>query len=210
MSLDDVKKVLDENKSDSEVESYLKNLILTKENVKSFVETTEGKKLIQPILDQHFTKGLETWKEKTLPGILDEKIKEKYPDETEEQKRLRKIEDELTRERAARLKAELSNKAVQIATQKNLPVELINYFVGQDEETTLLNLDVLEAAFQKKLETAVDEKFKDGGRSPEPGKPGGKNDKNPWSKEHFNLTEQGKILLENPELAKRYKAQAQK
>jgi TolA-binding protein len=26
--------------------------------------------------------------------------------------------------------------------------------------------------------------------------------KNPWSKEHFNLTEQGRILRENPELAK--------
>jgi len=28
--------------------------------------------------------------------------------------------------------------------------------------------------------------------------------KNPWSKEHFNLTEQGKMLKENPELAKQY------
>lgn len=30
--------------------------------------------------------------------------------------------------------------------------------------------------------------------------------KNPWSKDHFNLTEQGKILRENPELAKQYMA----
>ena len=30
--------------------------------------------------------------------------------------------------------------------------------------------------------------------------------KNPWSKEHFNLTEQGKMLKENPELAAQYKA----
>ncbi|MFA9376237.1 MAG: phage scaffolding protein [Lachnotalea sp.] len=29
---------------------------------------------------------------------------------------------------------------------------------------------------------------------------------NPWSKEHFNLTEQGKLLKENPELAAQYKA----
>lgn len=28
--------------------------------------------------------------------------------------------------------------------------------------------------------------------------------KNPWSKDHFNLTEQGKLLRENPELAKQY------
>ncbi|MCF6466353.1 phage scaffolding protein [Clostridium sp. Cult2] len=30
--------------------------------------------------------------------------------------------------------------------------------------------------------------------------------KNPWSKEHFNLTEQGKILKEDPELAKQLMA----
>jgi len=32
--------------------------------------------------------------------------------------------------------------------------------------------------------------------------------KNPWSREHFNLTEQGRILRENPELAKKLKASA--
>lgn len=39
---------------------------------------------------------------------------------------------------------------------------------------------------------------------------GGANFKNPFSKEHFNLTEQGKIWKENPELAQRLKAQAEK
>jgi hypothetical protein len=32
------------------------------------------------------------------------------------------------------------------------------------------------------------------------------NVKNPWSKEHYNLTEQGKLLRENPELAAQLKA----
>jgi hypothetical protein len=47
------------------------------------------------------------------------------------------------------------------------------------------------------------------GRTPVP--PPGNNPpaaKNPWSKEHFNLTEQGRILKEDPELAKQYQAQA--
>jgi len=34
--------------------------------------------------------------------------------------------------------------------------------------------------------------------------------KNPWSKDNFNLTEQGKISKENPELAKVLKSQAKK
>ena len=32
--------------------------------------------------------------------------------------------------------------------------------------------------------------------------------KNPWSKEHFNLTEQARLLRENPELARQLQAQA--
>lgn len=40
--------------------------------------------------------------------------------------------------------------------------------------------------------------------------PGGQDPdiKNPWSKEHFNLTEQGRIMRENPALAARLKAEA--
>lgn len=37
---------------------------------------------------------------------------------------------------------------------------------------------------------------------------GGGIDRNPWSKEHFNLTEQGRILRENPQLAERLKREA--
>jgi chromosome segregation ATPase len=51
-------------------------------------------------------------------------------------------------------------------------------------------------------------KFK-GAKPPESGdKGGGGGQKNPWSREHFNLTEQGRIMRENPELAKQLMAAA--
>ncbi|GIQ63625.1 scaffold protein [Paenibacillus cisolokensis] len=51
-------------------------------------------------------------------------------------------------------------------------------------------------------------KFK-GAKPPEGSdKSGGGGQKNPWSREHFNLTEQGRILRENPELAKQLMAAA--
>ncbi|WP_121640612.1 phage scaffolding protein [Virgibacillus sp. Bac330] len=49
------------------------------------------------------------------------------------------------------------------------------------------------------------------GRQPHPGNPNNSApQKNPFSKEHFNLTEQGKLFRENPELYKQLKAQAGK
>lgn len=45
---------------------------------------------------------------------------------------------------------------------------------------------------------------------PKDGKPQNGHEKNPWSKEHFNLTEQGRIFRENPELAKQLQEAATK
>ena len=207
MSLEELKQFLEDNKEDKEVQEYLEGLYLVPKKVKAFLETDAGKRLIQPALDSYFTKGLETWKEKTMPSIIEEEIKKKFPDETEEQKRLRKLEEELAKERQARTKSELINKATQLATQKGLPVEVVHYFVGQDEDETVNNLTALENIWQANIEKVVSEKFKENGRVVDPSK---KDDpkNNPWSKKYFNLTEQGRILRENPELAKKLKAQA--
>lgn len=166
MPLAQIKQLIEQNKDNQEVQNYLRGLILTPEGVNAFLDTPEGKKLLQPKLDQHFTKGLETWKEKTLPGLIEEEIKKKFPDETEEQKRLRKLEEELEKERQARVKSELLNKATTLATQKGLPVDLVAYFVGQDEETTVANIGNFETVFQKHLQAAVEAKFKENGRAP--------------------------------------------
>lgn len=208
MSLEQIRQLIEQNQNNQEVMNYLRGLIMTPEGVNAFLDTEAGRKLLQPKLDQHFTKGLETWKEKTLPTLLEEEIKKRFPDETEEQKRLRKLEEELERERQTRIRAELMNKATTLATQKGLPVELVAYFVGQDEDSTVNNLTALENIWQQHLQKAVEEKFKESGRTPNPGGGGGSGQINPWKKETFNLTEQGRLLRENPELAKQLMAQA--
>lgn len=209
MTLEELKQFIEANKDNQEVQNYLKGLYpLTPEGVTAFLNTEDGKKLLQPKLDSHFTKGLETWKEKTLPSLLDEEIKKKFPGETEDQKRMRKLEEELNKEKNARIRSELVNKATTLATQKGLPVEIISYFVGQDEDSTVSNITALENIWQQAIEKAVEQKFKESGRLPNPGGPGGPGQINPWKKETFNLTEQGRILRDNPELAKQLQAQA--
>lgn len=209
MTLEEIKQFFEQNKDNEDVKNYLAGLSKpTPEGVTAFLDTAEGKKLLQPKLDAHFTKGLETWKEKTLPSLLDEEIKKKFPGETEEQKRLRKLEEELAKERQARVKSELINKATTLATQKGLPVELVAYFVGQDEDSTVNNLTALENIWQQHLQKAVEEKFKESGRTPNQGGGGPGGQINPWKKETFNLTEQGRLLRDNPELARQLMAQA--
>ncbi len=209
MTLEEIKAYLEANKDTEEVKVYLAGLSKpTPEGVTAFLTTEEGKKILQPRLDQHFTKGLETWKEKTLPSLLDEEIKKKFPGETEDQKRMRKLEEELAKEKNARIRSELVNKATNIATQKGLPIELVSYFVGQDEDSTVNNLTAVESIWQQNLEKAVEAKFKESGRTPPNTGGGGGGQINPWKKDTFNLTEQGRLIRENPELARQMMAQA--
>jgi TolA-binding protein len=74
------------------------------------------------------------------------------------------------------------------------------------EDGTVLGIDEQLAAIKEAYKDMFDPNLK--GRDPfnkDKTPPGLKN---PWSKEHFNLTEQGKLLRENPELAKQLMAAA--
>ena len=68
------------------------------------------------------------------------------------------------------------------------------------EDSTVLGVDEQLTALKEQYKDL----FKPDLKGREPNNTGGTPPgvKNPWSKEHFNLTEQGRILRENPELAK--------
>ncbi|NBK25873.1 MAG: hypothetical protein EOM68_28145, partial [Spirochaetia bacterium] len=63
----------------------------------------------------------------------------------------------------------------------------------------------LKSALDKWTGQQNEEKFRNAGRNPR--KPASLTDgtKNPWSKETWNLTEQGRLLRDDPELAKYFK-----
>jgi len=172
MDLAEIKKYLDENKDKDEVKIFIAGLNpLDLERVKEYADKQEdGKKWLQSYTDNKVTKGIDTFKEKTLPGLIEaekEKIRvELNPEETEEQKKLRKLEGDLEIEKKARLKTELLNLAIKRADEKNLPKTFLDRFIGEDETSTIKNLDLLEIEYNKALKDAVEIRFKDSGRDP--------------------------------------------
>lgn len=134
----------------------------------------EFKSYIDSLKDQHLSKGLETWKSNNLESLVNEKIKELYPEEDPKDNELKKLKQEMENMKKETLKKELTNKALKIATEKGLPTELVDYFIGQDEESTNKNLETLEKVFTGKLETTVKERLKDNSYTP----PSGGNDPN--------------------------------
>ena len=137
-----------------------KQKINTDKDFKSFVDSLK---------DQHLNKGLETWKQNNLQSLIDGKIKELYPEDDPKDTELVKLKQEMENMKREKIKEQLTNKALKIATEKGLPTDLIDYFIGQDEETTNKNLETLEKVFTDKLETTVKERLKDNSYTPPSG-----------------------------------------
>lgn len=209
MDLQAVKQFLEQNRDNEEVQAFLAELRTPSlDDIRRLAEEhDEIKTWLQSEKDRHFSKGLETWKQKTLPQILEEEIKKRYPEETPEQRELRELKAEIDRIKREKERESLRAKAKDLAIQKKLPASLVDFFIADSEEKTLENLSLLEQVWTQSLKSTVDETFKQFGREPHKSS-GAPQTENPWRKDSFNLTKQAQILRENPELAKQLQAQA--
>ena len=164
MTIEDIRRFIEENKESDEVKAFIGELSLPTElssdSVLKFLEDEDGKKLLQPKLDSNFTKGLETWKSNNLEKLLEDKIKERFPNKSEKDIELEKLRVELESIKTDSLRKELTNKALMIADEKKLPKAIIDYFIGNDEESTNKNLDVLEQVFSTHIDSQVTDRLK--------------------------------------------------
>ncbi|PAE61143.1 hypothetical protein CHH88_04555 [Bacillus subtilis] len=172
MNIEEIKKFLAENKDNEEVKAFVGELsAVSADKVEGFLETEEGKRFIQPRLDSYFTKGLATWKANNLDSIVEEKIRERNPDKTPAELEIEKLKKQIEDAEKARNREALVNKALNVADEKKLPKGVIDYFIGEDEETTLANLSKFEETFNAAVQNAVDIKFKESGTNFEKGDP---------------------------------------
>ncbi|MCD2345809.1 DUF4355 domain-containing protein [Clostridium guangxiense] len=201
---------IDEAVSKSDLGKALASSGLTLDAFKSKVENDKDfKAYMDSEKDKHSKKSFETWKTNHLQELVLEEYKKQHPEADPKDTELANMKAEIEQMKKEKLKETLTNKALKIATEKNLPVDLIDFVIGTDEETTKQNLDTLVAIFSKHDETLKAQILKDNTYIPPTGG-GADTTQNPWSKEHYNLTMQGKLLRENPELAKKYMAEAKK
>lgn len=210
MDLKEIQTFLETNKENEEVKTYLNSFRVepTLEVFKSKLESDKDfKSFMDSEKDKHYAKALETWKTNNLNTLIDEEIKKRFPEADPRDTELAKLKAEIEKIQKDSIKKDLKNKALEIATNKKLPIELIDFLVSDNEENTVKNLEKLESVFSTSIEALVQERLKTGSYTPPKGDSSNVN--NPWSKEHFNLTEQGKIMRENPSLATQLMSQAQ-
>lgn len=183
----------------------------TKQKEVNTFDEEKLEKLIQAKVDR-LTARL--GKEKAdLQKEVDKLKREKLSDEEIKQLEISEKEKALVeRERALldkenRLYAIKAIKAAQLDDGSDKSLELVDFVMSDDTETIDKRVKAFGDLVRKFVTAEVDKKFKSNGRTPNTGSNGGGNN-NPFSKESFNLTEQMRILSENPELAKQLQATA--
>lgn len=177
MNLEKIKAWFEENKDQDDVKQYLEGLsAVSSDKVKGFLETDEGKQLIQPTLDKYHNKSLESWKTNNLEKLIEDEINKRNPTKTPAEIELEKLRKQFEDSEKARNREALKNKALEIAAEKGLPQGVLDYFIGEDEETTLANLATFESEVNAAIQAGVEEKFKQNGRGLGVGGTGG-NDK---------------------------------
>jgi len=168
MNLEDVKKFFEENKDNEEVKAYLQGLrsVSVEEVQKMLVENEELKRWLDSEKDRHFSKSLSTWQKNNLQKLIDEEIKKRFPEADPKDVKLKELEAKIAQMEQEKLREALKNKALTIATEKKLPVQLIDFLIGQDEESTLQNLATFEEVWTQNLQALVEEKLKTSGVNP--------------------------------------------
>lgn len=116
--------------------------------------------------------------------------------------REKQLQDRLNREFAQK---ELREAGLDDGSQTAFA--LADLVMGEDEEEIKGKVKTLKELFDKAVAAEVNKRFKDNGRSPKQGSNlnGGVN---PYKKETYNLTEQMKLEISNPELASKLQAEA--
>ena len=88
----------------------------------------------------------------------------KLSEDERAQAELENTRKELEQQKAEFEREKLKYEAAKVLSQRNLPVEFVDYLIGGDNETTLENIKTFEKKFNKAVEDAVTAKLK--GKAP--------------------------------------------
>ncbi len=183
---EELKKLLETIKAEenSEFKGELKTMFKTEFDVnhfKSFAETDEGKKYINSVADSRTTKGIDTFKENTMPGVIKEKVESAIEEfkksagitlspEQEEIKKLKAEHEEL--------KAQLLRDNTALALEatrgrSKLPSEFKSLVKGSTPEDLQKNLEAFQTVYASEVDrikkSAIDEAKKQFGFDPNKG-----------------------------------------
>lgn len=188
--------------SNPELSKKVTSSLLTPDTITGYLDSDEGKKLLQPKLDSYFSKGLDTWKNNNLQKLIDEEVNKRNPAETPEQKAIRELQQQMAQATAEKVRAEQIALGQAIASEKGLPTSLVPYFIGDNESDTRQKLNFLELEYKSTLEKQVEERLKGTNTTPKINMGGGNTSNDPKQLDFMKMSYKERVELynKNPQL----------
>ncbi|MBS6006888.1 MAG: DUF4355 domain-containing protein [Clostridium baratii] len=153
---------------DKEIDEIILNNGFAKPlDTNGFNELLASNKDIQSLVDGKVTKGIESFKKKSMPKLIEaEVLKRTGENETPEQKAIRDLQTKLENMEKEKARAEMVAKFKDTLTEKNIPSNLINFVLGDDEEATNANITLFENTMQSYINNQVQSKLNNGYKPP--------------------------------------------
>ncbi|MDM0716512.1 DUF4355 domain-containing protein [Clostridium perfringens] len=152
---------IDETLAGTELVKGFINKGLTLDAFKSKLKEKDFKAFLEGEGGKDFEKRLKKWKEENLEKELEPFIQEKYPDLVTDptQKKILELEKKLADEQKANARKDLITEAIKYATEKKIPSNLVENFLGEDLEKTKVNLDSFVESINPLVQEQVDERL---------------------------------------------------
>lgn len=146
---------------------------LTLDDVKNFIEGNEdGRQYLQSYGDKRVTDGIKNWKDKNLQTLInDEVLKVTGKKKTPEQLKIEELEKQFNEQKLKAERAETIAKYKDVLAEKKIPMEMMDYFLTDDEGTTNTRIDNFTTYVDGMVKSSVKEKIASGSYIP-PGENG--------------------------------------
>lgn len=139
LSIDDYKKLVSEN-----------------ETIKGYNQSN-----IDSAISKAIASHDEKFNKEKLPKILEEELKKRSNEGlTEDQIKLKELEEKLANIENEKIRMERVNKYTKTLTEKGLNPELIDFIMGEDDETINSNIEKITNILNTNVESVVKDKLK--------------------------------------------------
>lgn len=157
-------------------EDSVDDTVFTLENFKSRLENKEFKSFMDSEKDKHAEKvketALDNFKKNDMKKLIDAEILKRNPQKTPEQLKIEELENKFKDMEKAKAKAEMVAKYKDTLSEKKIPSNLIDFLLGDNEETTDANITLFENSMKTYVDNQVKERISKGSYTPPDGDKG--------------------------------------
>lgn len=177
MEFNDIQTYITENAENEDVKDLIKSFQqpITRDAVETWCKDGEGRSWLDRTCDLYSNKAVETarnnaiakFKEEELPKIIEEELKKaNNKKKTPEQLELEELKAKFEALEKEKAKADMTTKYTKVLTEKGLNTDLINFVLGENDETTTQNIESIEKIINGAVDNGVKNKLSSSSYTP--------------------------------------------